>query len=216
MRSPSTLWHRSRSAIVAILVVASTWAVPAAVHAHADYVSTSPEDGAVLEQSPTEVSVEFDSGLLDAGAAFVVTAADGTVVSIEPAVVGRRSLSVPLPPNLAAGEYQAAFRVVSEDGHTVTDSFTFTVVASRPSSSPADTATPSPTSAATTASDPTPAAEATPTAPAPASPGSSPTSTASAESTGESSGPPVVLLGGAAVLVLVGVAAVLLVTRRRD
>lgn len=200
----------SRIGVAAAAVLAAvSWAVPA--HAHADEVSTSPEAGSSLATSPAEVSVTFDSGLLDAGAALVVTGPDGSVVSVDPPEVSQRTISVALPPDLAAGDYRAAFRVVSEDGHTVTDDFSFTVL---PGASDAASDV-----ASDVASDPASAPAATPAASAASAPtptASAPAASTPAEQAPSQDGPPIGLIVAAAVLVLVALAAVLLVARRRD
>ena len=201
-----------------LITLTSATAGAATAWAHADFVSTSPEDGASLESSPSEASVRFDSGLLDAGAAFVVTAADGTVVSAEPPQVGDRRLTVALQPDLPPGDYRAAFRVVSEDGHTVSDEFAFTVLAgSTAEAAPSDAAS-SPAESSPAESSPAASSPAA-SSPAASSPAASaqPSIAATAASTASTEGgPPLGLIIGAAVLVAVALAAVLLVGRARD
>lgn len=187
---------------IALVAAAALLLAPTAALAHADYRSTSPKDGAVLESVPDEVSVQFDSGLLDAGAALVVTAEDGTVVSIDPPVVGDRSLSTRLLPDTGSGTYLVAFRVVSQDGHTVTDSFSFSIEGSSGIDEPAAEATADAASVA-----PVPSVAPTPAAP--------PAPTASGDESGSSGAPTPILLAGLALLAAAVVAAVVVVARRR-
>ena len=78
------------------------------------------------------MEVTFDSPLMDIGAALVVRAADGTVISdAVPEVAGAR-IRVDVPPDAAPGTYTVAFRVVSQDGHPITATFDYTVAGDAP------------------------------------------------------------------------------------
>ena len=109
---------------------------------HASQVSSAPEADAVLDAAPSEVRIEFESALMDTGAALVVTGADGEVVSDAAPTLERMAIRVAVDPAAAAGEYTVAYRVVSEDGHTITSTYTYTVAAGSSaiaSSAPAST-----------------------------------------------------------------------------
>ncbi len=150
-----------RRALAAMAMTALTvlaLAGPAA--AHSSQLESSPKPGAVLDQAPTEVSVRFDSPLMDVGAAVVVRSADGIVVSTGTPRISHSSIAVDVRPDAAPGRYVVAYRVVSQDGHTVTSTFDYTVrgeaslAASPPASRASDppTATPSVEPAATSSS----------------------------------------------------------------
>lgn len=139
---------RAVAAVVTALVVAVI-GMPAAM-AHASQTGSTPEAGAVLASAPSTVEVTFDSPLMDIGAALVVRAADGTVISAAtPQVAGER-IRVDVPADAAPGTYTVAFRVVSQDGHPITATFDYTVagdepapaVASAPGSPPASASAP--------------------------------------------------------------------------
>lgn len=122
--------RRLAPALIAVLLVAVTGAVPAL--AHSSSVSTSPEDGATLEVLPDRVSVTLDERPMDVGHAMAVTAPDGTIVSTgQPKVTGHQ-LSIAVRPGGPAGAYTVGYRVVSADGHPLTGSFDFTVTSGRP------------------------------------------------------------------------------------
>ena len=133
------------------LITSATGAI-----AHASWLSSTPQAGATLEAAPTEVRVGFDSGLLASGAALVVTNADGVVISDSTPVIGMSEISVAVDPGAPAGRYTVAFRVVSEDGHTVSDSFDYTVAGDAPgatAAAPAQTTAPAGSPAAQPAAD---------------------------------------------------------------
>lgn len=165
-------WHRNRFlspvpwragglALVAC-VLAGLVAAAGPANAHANEATSEPAADSVLEQAPDQVRVSFDSPLLAAGAALVVRASDGSVVSTDPPIIDDRTIATTLKP-APAGRFEVAYRVVSEDGHAVTGTFAFTVEG-----------TPSPAVSAAVASESTAAestaAESTASMPASASP----------------------------------------------
>lgn len=113
---------------------------PAAA-AHAELVRTDPRDGAVLPTSPAAVTLTFDEAVTLAPHAVRVVDATGapvrTEVSGHDAVVSAR-----LPGELTEGTYVVTWRVISDDGHPVAGSFSFSVgtpstVVARPTPTPA-------------------------------------------------------------------------------
>jgi methionine-rich copper-binding protein CopC len=166
-----------------------------AASGHSAVIGTEPADGAVLESAPATVTVMFDSGLIDVGTALVVRVDDSLIVSSPQPTFGRRSLSTAIAADAPPGRYTAAFRVVSEDGHTITDSFSFTVTG-------ANSVPPTSTSASTS---PSPTGSVAPAQTVPASPDAS-------TPTGDGGSWPILV--GLAVLVAVAVAVVIAVVRR--
>ena len=172
------IWPRIRTsgalALMVTLLMCTLVAGVQAPHAwaHASEVATTPIDGELLDAVPSTVRIEFDEDLIDAGAAIVVTAPDGSRVSDETPTVKRQALVTRLDPTAGDGEYAVAYRVVSEDGHTVKGRFTFTVgtasaAAGAEATQPAagtDESLPSqapqvePTASSTSPSEPSPAA----------------------------------------------------------
>lgn len=138
-----------RRVIAALAIgIAVTGLAAAPALGHASQVSSSPQADAVLDTAPSEVRVEFESALMETGAALVVTGADGQVVSGATPMIGRTSISVDVDPQAPPGAYTVAYRVVSEDGHTITSTYSYTVASNASGQS---AATAAPTSAAATA-----------------------------------------------------------------
>ncbi|WP_081235111.1 copper resistance CopC family protein [Clavibacter tessellarius] len=117
-------------------------ALPASAH---DYlVSSSPAAGSTIDAPPSEVSLTFNDVILDLGASgggdaggasagaggssiVQVTGPDGQGTHFETgcAVNAGRTVSVPVALG-GSGQYTVTWRVVSADGHPVSDSITFT------------------------------------------------------------------------------------------
>jgi copper transport protein len=96
-------------------VVAACCATPAL--AHANPVSTSPQDGAVLASAPTEVRVRFDDPVTVGPGNAVVAADRSSVLAGSPRVErGGRELVLPLQ-SLGNGDYSVRWGIVSDDGH---------------------------------------------------------------------------------------------------
>jgi methionine-rich copper-binding protein CopC len=98
-------------------------AVPAS--AHADLVSTTPVDGAVLESAPQSLTLSFNSTLLEAMVELAVSNSDGELVSgVLVESVGTDAIAQ-WPAGLPGDAYEVAYRIVSQDGHPVTGSLRF-------------------------------------------------------------------------------------------
>ena len=119
-----------RAAAGALLAVALAAVVllglvgPAA--AHATLVSTDPTQGEVLEEAPERVVLTFDEAVRGVPDAVQVFDAQGVLVPATAAVRGAELEVVPDEP-LGEGTTVIAWRVVSEDGHPISGSLTFSV-----------------------------------------------------------------------------------------
>ena len=103
--------------ILPALVAAAALIVPASGAAHATLLATSPENGAVLDTPPTQVTVTFDDTIrVGSNNAVVANASRASALS-GPAVAHGRTLVLPLEPHLADGAYTARWSIVSDDGH---------------------------------------------------------------------------------------------------
>lgn len=174
-------------------------------HAHSELVSTSPEDGQVLEAPPTEVTFTFNEDLLPDFVSFVATSASGEVTDLVVIGVDGPTSVVAWPTEAPGGEWRVDYRVVSADGHPVDGSITFSYVAESPSPSPTPTPTPSTPSPSPTTSSATPEPASTSAAP-------SPSAVPASESSGPSTGWIIAIVGVGA---LIGIVVVGLVARRR-
>ena len=122
--------------LVATLGVTITLALvlllPASVAAHARLDRSLPAVDAVVESTPIEVRIWTSQELTLSGNRIQVTDAAGTRVDNDDARVdqsdpNRKQLAVSLQP-LAPGAYLVTYTLASaEDGHSATDTFTFTL-----------------------------------------------------------------------------------------
>ncbi len=116
--------------LLAGLVVAG----PAA--AHAELVSTTPGEGAQLDQAPGEVALRFTEPVsLGAGYVRVLNGAGDRVDTGGPAVADGTA-TVRLRGNLPDDGYLVTFRVISADSHPVSGAFGFVVGDGRPVEAP--------------------------------------------------------------------------------
>lgn len=184
-----------------LLGVLSSLIMATGADAHAALKSISPKDGASLAAAPTTVVLTFNEPISTSFATVTVTGSDG-VVSAGKTVVDGVTVTQALAPDLANGRYAVTYRVVSEDGHPVSDKTTFSVAAvATPTASASETSVPSAT-------------------PLPATPSPSSTSPAStvpddAEAAGSGRGLRIGLAVGVAALALAGGTALVASSRRK-
>ena len=138
-----------------LLGVLSSLVMATGADAHAALKSISPEDGSSVSTAPTRVVLTFDEPVSTSFATVTVTGPQGGVSQGRAAVDGA-TVTQALAPDLPNGRYTIAFRVVSDDGHPVSDKTTFTVAAATSPSSSAPSATPLPATSATATASQTP------------------------------------------------------------
>jgi copper transport protein len=126
-----------------ILLCLFSWVGALPVSAHANLLHTTPSENEVVGQSPAEITLQFSEPL------------DLNLVELQ--LYDRLGHALPLsrpqlkpgdpsqldvkPPSLPAGTYTVVWNVVSEDGHPVSGSFSFTVGKETPGApSPVSTA----------------------------------------------------------------------------
>ena len=121
--------HRSWKARLAAATGAVTLAALAAATpagAHAQLVKADPARDAVVAAAPERVTLSFNEAVSTVGTTLIsVVAPDGTDVTAGPVVVKDAEVSVPLLPLAVSGAYTVTYRVVSDDGHIVNDSYSF-------------------------------------------------------------------------------------------
>lgn len=94
--------------------------------AHSSLIGSTPEDGAVLAEAPSEVVLEFDEEVQpDFSQVAVLDAEENHFEDGDPESVGA-TVTQPVT-ELPAGDYRISFRVGSSDGHPVTGVVEFTV-----------------------------------------------------------------------------------------
>ena len=168
--------------------------------AHSELVSTTPEDGQVLDAPPTELTFTFNEDLLPDFVNFVATDPGGQVLELAVSGVNGPTATVAWPAEAPGGEWRVDYRVVSQDGHPVDGSITFSYAAESPSPTPTPS-TPSPTTSSVTPE------------PAPTSAEPSPTVAPTSDSSGLSAGWIIAII---AVVAIVIIAIVGLLARRRS
>ncbi|CAB4569393.1 MAG: hypothetical protein F2555_03100 [Actinobacteria bacterium] len=119
--------------------------------AHSGVVSSNPASGQVLTKLPDEISVTFSEELLviegKAVNTLTLTAQDATQVPLTEIRVEGNLLRASVPEgDYSAGIYEMSFRVISADGHEVSDEITFSLDTSTsldtPMASPESSASP--------------------------------------------------------------------------
>jgi methionine-rich copper-binding protein CopC len=135
-------WTALATTALVSLLWALLWALPVPpASAHSELVESTPASGAELRKAPTEVELVFGEGVQQQGGRIVVSTGD-TIVSKDSTFAASENVaSVQLTSGLP-GTYTVAFRVVSADGHIVSDRFAFTVLGGASASPTSGTETP--------------------------------------------------------------------------
>jgi copper transport protein len=131
--------------LVGLLAVPFTPASPAS--AHAAFLRSDPQAGAVLAEAPAQVVLTFSEPVRVVGDKIHIFGPDGKQAETgEPQVDGAQ-VRIPVKPTAAKGSYLVSYRLISADSHPITGGIPFSIGAPSPNAPRADTA-------ATAASDP--------------------------------------------------------------
>lgn len=117
-------------ALLAALTVSIATMSPAA--AHDRLTGSEPADGETVPAPPEALVLTFSAEVLDISPRVQVTAEGGQVITEGAPTVDGDTATLPLPDDLAPGAYEAAWRVVSSDGHPIEGVVAFTVEDSAP------------------------------------------------------------------------------------
>ena len=112
------------SALVAIVLLLIAQAP--AVSAHTELLLSDPADGAYLDAAPTEVLMTFSEDLLPETVNVSVADGNGMVIRVLDLIVDGAYVTVSWPAGLTGPDYTVNYRVVSQDGHPVSGSVSFT------------------------------------------------------------------------------------------
>ncbi|TYP87584.1 CopD family protein [Blastococcus xanthinilyticus] len=112
------------AALVAVPVLVLGTAGPA--RAHATLIGTAPAEGAVLTAAPDRAVFTFDEPVVEVPGGVQVFDARGRAIESS-AAVGGAELLVTLPGSVGEGTLVVVWRVVSEDGHPLNGSLSFSV-----------------------------------------------------------------------------------------
>ncbi|MGI5126654.1 copper resistance CopC family protein [Pseudonocardia sp. CA-107938] len=140
---------------------------PAAAHSRLE--SSDPADGASLATPPSKVTLTFNEQMQQGFATITVIGPGGTAWQDGETQVSGDSVSIAVKPLGPAGVYQIGYRVISDDGHPVSGSVSFTLTSPGPGAASA-----APTVAPTSAAAPAATTAAAPVAAAPAGDGGAP------------------------------------------
>lgn len=119
---------RRTSAALALALGALLVAVPAPAFAHDELVSSDPEPEEVLGTTPEEITLTFSDAPLQEEGTTRVTVLDSSCESIadgDPVVEGNTVTQA--IEGTVEGAVIVRWRVVSSDGHAISDQFTFSV-----------------------------------------------------------------------------------------
>jgi methionine-rich copper-binding protein CopC len=199
---PSTVLPALLAAVLALLA-------PGLVLAHAELVSSDPQDGAVLETPPTSVTLTFSEGVVGKSSMQLIAPDGSTIGSTGPAADGDTSMSLG-GLDLGPGPYTVQWTSVAADGDILRGKLAFTVTAASPT---LPSPSPTPPASAEPSASPTPltsvGTSATPTSPPTVAPSPSADTGTVTAAQGD------VLLPILAALVIVGVVGVLVLRRNR-
>ncbi|GGQ73626.1 copper resistance CopC family protein [Couchioplanes azureus] len=193
---------RLTALLLAVAAAALTVLLPGGpAWAHNALAEAVPAKNAVLKKAPGTVKLRFLQKLNPDLTTVTVSDAGKKPVPVSPPKVDGATVSVTLPVPPANGKYTVAYRVVSQDGHTVQGSYDFTVkdpsAAAPAASAPATLPSAAAASAVATGS------------PAPGTPPAQPEKTASSTLSGGA------VAGIIAAVLVVAAATGFLVRRRR-
>jgi len=145
----------------ALIAVGLLFAAAPPAAAHDQIVSSSPEAGGTVSEVPDQISLTFSGEILaDFSAVIVeVIAADGQNIATGDPIIDGTTVTQAVQPG-QVGVFTVRWRVVSSDGHPISNEYQYTVEAvAMPPSTPTPDVTeeptprPSPTATATPAGD---------------------------------------------------------------
>ncbi len=116
--------------LIRVLLALLLVAVPLPANAHDQLVDQTPKPNAVVEAGRVLISLDFNNELLNlsgSGAEILVTGPDGNLVNKGCGLVEGKNARLEIELD-QPGEYEVAWRVVSSDGHPISESFIFTLV----------------------------------------------------------------------------------------
>jgi methionine-rich copper-binding protein CopC len=112
-----------------ILSLALSLAVAGAASAHARLITAAPKAGTTVA-APKDLKLTYSESIVAAGSSVSLADAKGGAVATGPLAVdakNKRLVTVPVTAKLAPGVYKVNWSMKSEDGHTMSGGFGFTV-----------------------------------------------------------------------------------------
>ena len=121
---------RLLAATVAACVALLLGAAPAFAHTRLE--SSDPADGSSVDAAPESVSLTFNEDIPAEFATMSVVGPDGTNYQSGPVSAADGQVSTAVSPLGPAGRYEIGYRVVSDDGHPVQGTVSFTLTTPGP------------------------------------------------------------------------------------
>jgi copper resistance protein C len=112
----------------ALALVGLTFGLSLPASAHAQLLLANPKIGSSVYALPSKVQLTFDDNLIDLGGTsnqVEVTDPKGKRIDSGSTHVDGATLAVQLKSDTAVGKYEVTYRVISADGHPVSNSFPF-------------------------------------------------------------------------------------------
>jgi methionine-rich copper-binding protein CopC len=114
--------------VAALTLVVLTLGLALPASAHAQLLLSNPQVGSTVFVLPSRVALTFDDNLINLGGSanqIQVTDPKGLRVDSGATAVSAATLSVNLKADSLIGKYEVTYRVISADGHPVSNSFPF-------------------------------------------------------------------------------------------
>jgi len=118
------------AAVLALLFAVTGGAQTA--FAHTELTNSVPGDGASLERTPGSIQLSFSEPVDARLASVVVVGPKGENLAVGPPRQSGPGVMQPLTASREAGRIRVSYRVISLDGHPVSDTFSFTVLRGDP------------------------------------------------------------------------------------
>lgn len=117
-----------RALVVAGIAVLALFGAAGPAAAHNTLISSDPAEGAQLESAPSTITLTFDQAVQEGDVNEVaVTGPDGGQYAEGTVRVERNVVTAPVRPLGPAGEYVIGYRILSADGHPVSEEIRFTL-----------------------------------------------------------------------------------------
>jgi copper resistance protein C len=119
-----------RVALTVMGALAATLAFTLPAAAHAKMTAATPAADSVVTESPKELRMTFNEGLIAKFSNVEVTSQDGQKVETGAAAADpadKKQIVLPLPKVLADGVYNVNWQAVTDDTHRVKGTYSFTV-----------------------------------------------------------------------------------------
>ena len=122
---------RKSKSLIAVSILSLLFLPSSPAFAHAQITATSPIQYSEVSEVPSEVSIEFDGNLTQIEDLSInvlkVFNSEGIQIDDGKTLVGGAKLTIGVRDRSGSGTFRVTYRVVSEDGHPITDEFIFEV-----------------------------------------------------------------------------------------